>query len=122
MLRQMIMSIHLGDDKETPLFHSMDLDYMDTSYTFQYSDKVAEEAECVIKTLIPYIKHSLLEHSDSIYKYFVPEFKEWCENLQFNPEAGYMVDKTVENGGCKIKVDDKLKGFLFGERRRQLIK
>ena len=56
-LRQMIMSICLKDNEAVPLFHSVDLDYTDSGYTFLYSEDVAEEAECVINTLIPYIEH-----------------------------------------------------------------
>ena len=114
-LRQMIMSIQ---NDGVPLFHSVDLDYMGTGYIFQYSDKVASEAECVINTIIPYLVHFFPEHRDSIHEYFTEEFVERCENLKYDPEAGHVVDSLAGCGGFKIEAEEDLHGFLFGDKAK----
>ena len=60
-LRQMIMSICSKEEEAIQLFHCVNLDYLGSGYTFIYSDAVAEEAECVVNTLVPYIQYFFLK-------------------------------------------------------------
>lgn len=55
-LRQMIMNIKSKDNNKIPLFHSVDLDWRQEGYTFQYAPNLKEEAECTIFTLLPLLK------------------------------------------------------------------
>lgn len=56
-LRQMVMSITSKNDGETPLFHCVDMDWLQEGFTFQYSATVQEQAKTVINTLLPYLHH-----------------------------------------------------------------
>ena len=80
-LRQMIMSIRSKDDKAIPLFHCVDLDYTGSGYTFIYSDEVAEEAECVVNTLVPYIQHFFPEANSYLESFFNEDALERCKSL-----------------------------------------
>ena len=51
------MSIRAKENSKASLFHCVDLDYQGQRYTFQYFNQHAEEAECVIHTMIPYLEH-----------------------------------------------------------------
>ena len=55
-LRQMIMSIR-SQQNNYPLFHCVDLDWKQEGFVFQFSNKMAEEAETVMNTLLPLLKH-----------------------------------------------------------------
>ena len=80
-VRQMIMSIQLAGEDAVPLFHSVDLDYTGSGYTFQYANSVAAEAECVINTLIAYIEYFFPDSADYMDELFDADALVRCEEL-----------------------------------------
>lgn len=111
-LRQMIMSIRSGENNAVPLFHSVDLDYTGSGYTFIYSNNVAMEAECVINTLVPYILHFFPETENYIERMFDDDAVERCEYLKYDSATNQVVD-TQAGDIIDIEVGDELEGFSF---------
>ena len=113
-LRQMLMSICSVENSNVPLFHSVDLDYMGSGYIFQYSDSVAAEAECVINTMIPYLRYFYEDIMDDFEEtYFDPQALARCEGLIYDPKLQCVVDPDSTLDNVEIVADDELEGFNF---------
>lgn len=56
-LRQMIMGLTSTGNWQMPIFHSVDMDWQQDGFVFQYSKKLADEAETVLNGLLPLLKH-----------------------------------------------------------------
>ncbi len=110
-LRQMIMSIRINGT-DSPLFHSVDLDYQGRGHTFQYSNDVAAEAECAINTLLPYLTYLFPSIEHHANRFFDQEAISRCEGLQFDPARG-MVIEAGDSGGFEIDLGEHLGGFAF---------
>ena len=108
-LRQMIMGLTVGEEN-TPLFHSVDLDWKGVGYVFQFSPELKTQAECTIHTLLPLLQHHF-PHS-GIEANFTQETIQRCASMQYDEETGAVVDPTVE-ASMKSLEDDALPGFTL---------
>ena len=106
-VRQMIMSIQSAGENKVPLFHSVDLDYTGSGYTFQYSNNVAEEAECVVNTLIPYIEYFFPEAEEYMDELFDQDALARCEDLIYDEKTGGVKDVNCSNT-IEIEADEEL--------------
>lgn len=112
-LRQMIMSIKSKSHPNTPLFHSVDLDWKGEGYAFQFSPDMGEEAACITYTLLPYLEHF---YPDADVKtYFDESTISRCATMKFCPEQGEVIDTSVSGSAYQIDFgeDDELGGFSF---------
>ena len=115
-LRQMVMSIRSKDDDTIPLFHCVDLDYTGSGYSFIYSNDVAEEAECAVNTLIPYLRHFFPEATMYLDRLFEESALDRCDSLVFDAGLNEVIDTDVSDG-VEIEVDEALQGFRFGGKQ-----
>ena len=93
-LRQMIMSIK-QNDSDSPLFHSIDLDWRGEAFNFQFYKTVKDETECTINTLLPYLKHHYPQADVEFY--FAEEFSFRCEGLIYDPVTQMVQDSLIDN-------------------------
>ena len=107
-LRQMIMGLTINDN--TPLFHSVDLDWKGVGYVFQFSPDLKAQAECTIHTLLPLLQHHYPE--SGIQSNFTQRAVERCKNMVFDEETGTVVDPTVEQS-MKFLDEETLPGFTL---------
>jgi len=105
-LRQMIMNIK-QKDSDSPLFHSIDLDWRGEAFNFQFCKTVKDEAECTINTLLPYLKHHY-PHAD-VESYFTEEFAFRCEGLIYDSATQMVQDSLIDN--LEVEGTDCLPGF-----------
>ena len=110
-LRQMIMSITSKNDGITPLFHSVDMDWLQEGFTLQFSNDIKEEAETVINTLLPYLTH-LFPHA-KVEDNFTEETWERCENMVWSDELNMVIDSTAGKDTDNIEQEEDLIGFTF---------
>ena len=67
------------------LFHSIQLDWRGEAFNFQFCKTVKDEAECVINTLIPHLKHFYPQVD--VESYFTEEFPFRFEGLSYDPDT-----------------------------------
>lgn len=103
----MIMSI---DSMKTghPLFINVDLDWSGQGHTFNFPPNVKEEANCVIHTLLPFLRYHYPE--ESVDSYFNPETIDRCIGLKVNEETGLVEDSTLIDEEID---DEELMGFTI---------
>ena len=108
-LRQMIMGLTVGED-DTPLFHSVDLDWKGVGYVFQFSPELRIQAECTIHTLLPLLQHHF--PNSGIETNFTQETILRCQNMKYDEETGAVIDPEVEDS-MKMIEDEALSGFTL---------
>lgn len=108
-LRQMIMSINSSTNSTVPLFLSVDLNYLESGYIFQFGPDHKEEAECTIYTLLPLLQHQFPEAKPE--SFFSEEAKTRCIDMVFDEATGVIVDKNAIE--IDIEEDDELLGFTL---------
>lgn len=106
-LRQMIMGLTVGE-QDTPIFHSVDLDWQGVGYVFQYSPELKVQAECTIHTLLPLLKYHY--PTSSIEGNFTQQVIRRCQNMEFDEESGMVIDPTLEQS-MKYVEEVALPGF-----------
>lgn len=93
------------------MFHCVDLDWRADGYIFQFSPKYAEEAECRLFTLYPYVKGRFSEYADSIDQYFTPDCIARCRDMEYDP----FTDSVKMNNDFEFEIDldveDRALGF-----------
>ena len=123
-LRQIIMEIKSKTNEKIPLFHCVDLDWKRDGYTFQYSPVLAEEAECMIYTLLPYLRH-LHPTNTSLERFFTQGCRDRSEGLIYDIEKGEVIDPnftTIEmEEGLEIVDDENLLGWDFNHISKKLV-
>ena len=106
-LRQMIMGLTVGEDN-TPIFHSVDLDWQGVGYVFQYSPDLKVQAECTIHTLLPLLQY---HYPDSaIEGNFTQQVVKRCQNMEYDEETGMVIDPTLDQS-MKYVEEVALPGF-----------
>ena len=110
-LRQMIMSITSKNDGITPLFHCVDMDWMQEGFTFQYSNDCREEAETMINTLLPYLEHKF--PAAQVEDNFSEEAALRCERMVWCEEFNMVIDPTLGGDMEDIDQEEDLIGFTF---------
>lgn len=88
-LRQMIMNIKSNKYTATPLFHSVDLDWRGEGHIFTYSPKVGDEAECMVRTLLPYLSHKYPLYD--VEAYFTDDAIARCSSLEVDNKTGMVI-------------------------------
>ena len=106
-LRQMIMGLTVGSN-DTPLFHSVDLDWKGVGYVFQFSPDLKAQAECTIHTLLPLLQHHF-PHS-GIEANFTQETIDRCSAMVYDEATGTVIDPAAEES-MKSMEDEMLPGF-----------
>ena len=106
-LRQMIMSIN-SKDTTTPLFHCVDLDWRGQGYTFMFSPKLQEEAECMIFSLPTFLQHHYPDVN--VTQHFTSEAIERNEGLKYDEVSQMVIDPSSHNNNDNEN-DNNLKGF-----------
>ena len=87
-LHQMIMEIR-SKDGVTNLFHSVDMDWRQDGFIFQFAPAFTEEAETTINTLIPYLSY-LFPNAD-VGSYFTDYAEERSQHMIYDPNKnGYI--------------------------------
>lgn len=112
-LRQMIMHIKSKKRPQTPLFHSVDLDWKGEGYAFQYSPDMGDEAACIIYTLLPFLTHFFPKCD--VDTYFSDDATTRCSTMKYDAEREEVIDTSVTGTAYLIDMgeDDELGGFSF---------
>ena len=106
-LRQMIMGLTVGDE-DTPLFHSVDLDWKGVGYVFQFSPEVRAHAECTVHTLLPLLQY---HYPDSaIENNFTQRTVEKCRHMAYDEATGTVIDPSIEES-LQFVEEELLPGF-----------
>ena len=95
-------------DSDSPLFHSIDLDWRGEAFNFQFCKTVKDKAECTINTLLPYLMHR--DPQAGIESYFTEEFAFRCEGLTYDPVTQMVQDSLIVN--LEVEGTDCLSGFI----------
>ena len=118
-LRQMIMSITSRNNGITPLFHCVDMDWLQEGFTFQFSPDVKEEAETVVNTLLPHLLHFF--PGSKVEDSFTEETYARCEHMEWSEELNMIIDNTMGNDTDNIEEEENLIGFTFNATTVQAI-
>ena len=102
------MSIN-SKNTSTPLFHCVDLDWRGQGFTFMFSPKFQEEAECMILSLPTFLKHHYPEVN--ITQHFSNDAIARNEGLAYNEELQMVVDTSSPTQVEEEEDHDHLKGF-----------
>ena len=106
-LRQMIMGLTVGTD-DSPLFHSVDLDWKGVGYVYQFSPELKAIAECTIHTLLPLLQHHFPECN--LEGNFTQEAITRCRGMVYDEATGTVIDPTLEQS-MKYMEEAPLRGF-----------
>ena len=110
-LRQMILELK-HSESGNPLFHTVDMDWRQDGFIFQYSSANSEEAETTIHTLLTILEHHYPEID--VTEYFSEEAIENNEDMYWDEDRKCAVDsKTNETG--EFQQDEELPGFIFDQ-------
>lgn len=110
-LRQMIMSLMRKDGRK-PLFHSVDLDWRQSAFIFLFDPRVRDEAEVVIKTLLPRLKALFPDQVESLELYFTQETVNAAKIQTYNIQKDRIVIEGLEDEENEDEDEDD--GFAFG--------
>ena len=94
-LRQMIMDIKSKKIPAIPLFHCVDLNWQGNGYVFQYCPNMEEEAEVMIKILLPFLQSKFPDCPSQ--EYFTSEYNARCETFQWDPDRNEVVNIDMED-------------------------
>ena len=111
-VRQMIMSIR-SRQKGYPLFHCVDLDWKEEGFIFQFSNKLAEEAETTIHTLLPLLQH-MYPHAE-VHSNFSKSCARRCKDMIWDNDKNMIIDKNEGPETLEIQEEENLVGFEFSE-------
>ena len=109
-LRQMVMEITTRDGRSN-LFHSVDMDWKQDGFVFQFPPEFQDEAETTINTLIPYL--SYLHPDLDVGAYFTEYAEQRCEDMIYDPATQMVIDINNENETEDFEKDKDLVGFTF---------
>ena len=112
-LRQMIMSLTSARDKNTPIFHCVDMDWQMDGFVFQYGSDMAEEAETTLNVLLPLLKH--LYPTADVGSNFTCEAEDRCQGMKWDDTRKMIVDTEGEEDTADIDACETLVGFVFEE-------
>ena len=110
-LRQMVMTISSLKDSKTPLFHSVDMDWQQDGFVFQYSKALLDEAETVLNCLLPLLRH--LFPLVDVGSNFTAEAEERCKTMVWYETKNMIVDKAYSTETAAFEEGEELIGFEF---------
>ena len=109
-LRQMVMEIK-SKDRVTNLFHSVDMDWRQDTFVFQFAPAFTDEAETTINTLIPYLSY-LFPKAD-VGWYFTEYAEEHSQDMIYNPTKQMIISMNHDEETEEFDKEEDLIGFTF---------
>ena len=114
----MIMEIK-SRDETTNLFHSVDMDWRQDGFIFQFAPAFTEEAETTINTLIPHLSY-LFPDAD-VGSYFTDYAEERSQYMIYDPTKKMVISMHHEDETEEIDQEENLIGFTFSPEASQAL-
>ena len=108
-LRQMILELK-HSETGNPLFHTVDMDWKQDGFIFQYSKANAEEAETTVRTLLTVLEYYYPEVD--VAENFSEEAVEYNSDMYWDEDRKCAVD-SHNNETSEFQKDEQLPGFIF---------
>ena len=108
----MITELRCKNDVNAPIFHSVDMDWRQDGFIFQYSKSVEEEAETTIHTLLPILQH--FYPNAFVESNFSEDAIERCTGMVWDSINNCVID-PVFHETADFTEEEALPGFVFDE-------